>query len=266
MGEQDVDTYDRDDYRYDDYNDGDQWTQKELDEMKEAEEMHKKSEFYKCYQATYTRSHFPNFKCPCGNWNYEDPCHTHGTINGVTREPCKHYENHQLKEMGLHSDAFWLINEFVAKYSDHKMPVLNNVAGGYNQNEVNKMEKKKGLKKLLEQIHFYNGRFPRANKPIPSWTLSGMEIVALCNLISRYKSKMKPEVIKSSEAPKVMNMDIQLDDWFLDDIAKFTKNAVKTCLTLEEKSFLSTKKMDDLILDICNRIFQELYKEVRQKQ
>ena len=66
--------------------------------------------------------------------------------------------------------------------------------------------------------------------------------------------------------PKVMDMEINLDDWFLDDIQKFTKRAVKSCLTLEEESFLGTNKMDKLILDICNKVFQELYREVKLKQ
>ena len=216
MGEQDVDTYDRDCDRHDDYNDGDQWTQEELDEMRDIEKMHESGEVYKTYEKVcpenntqnYTKGektgwklgseNQPNFKCDCGNWNYEEPCHTSGEVNGELRTPCGKYENQHRFDRSLHSDAFWLINE-----------------------PARMAEAEEGF------------------------------------------TKTEKEVLKKGDVPKVMDMEINLDDWFLDDIQKFTKRAIKSCLTLEEASFLGTNKMDKLILDICNKVFQELYREIK---
>ena len=149
------------------------------------------------------------------------------------RKPCGKYENHQRFDRSLHSDAFWLINEYITKFSTNKT---------VSEKEID----------LIRTIQRRN------------WTLSSNEVIAICSLIKGRKfTKTEKEVLKKGDVPKVMDMEINLDDWFLDDIQKFTKRAIKSCLTLEEASFLGTNKMDKLILDICNKVFQELYREIK---
>ena len=254
MGEEDVDTYDRCEGFCNCDEDGDQWTQKELDEMRDIEKMHKSGDVYKTYENVCPEQHSrnytkgektglklgsenqPNFRCECGNMSYEEPNHISGEVNGETRVPYTEYENHQHYDRSLHSDAFWLINEYITKFSNNKT---------VSEKEID----------LVRTIQKRN------------WTLSANEVLAICSLIKGRKfTKTEKEVLKKGDMPKVMDMEINLDDWFLDDIQKFTKRAIKSCLALEEASFLGTNKMDSLILDICNKVFQELYKEVKLKQ
>ena len=76
-------------------------------------------------------------------------------------------------------------------------------------------------------------------------------------MIKRCEEHSKPEI-----EPNIMKKEIDLDDWFGNDVNNFAREAIKTFKLIEEDDAINTNRVDKIILDLCNSIFQALYREV----
>lgn len=99
------------------------------------------------------------------------------------------------------------------------------------------------------------------NANTKTYTIKASEVMGLMGLMNRMIKRCEEHSAPKIK-PKIMEQEIDLDDWFANDVENFAKEAVKTFKLIEEDGSINTNRVDQIILDLCNKIFQSLYKEV----